>query len=263
MLTRVVQITGAAVGCIALLASAGCANCAKGSVASTKSPCGPTKTTTVAYQGPCEKPSGEMTAELPRNAKAGDCFAKVFIPPEFKTVTERVLVKEASERLEIVPAKYEWVEERVCVRDAEKRLVEEPAEFAEKEVTVQVNSGHTDWEINKDCLPPANAATKDVFCLVNHPPEKRTLRVQCQTKPPQVREETIPAEYEIVRRHKLVSAATTKKVCIPAEYETVEKTVKVCDGRMAWQRVDCEKPGNGEAVSINANGKPRLMHSGK
>lgn len=254
MLNRIVQVVGVSLGCVALYACTGC-NCAKGSaIASTGKPCG---TPCGTAKGPCEKPAGEMTAELPPNAKPGECYAKVFVPPQFKTTTERVVIREASEQLEVIPAKYEWVEERVCVKDESRRLIEEPAEFAHKDVTVQVASAHTDWEVNKDCAPPAGQPTRDVFCLVNHEPEQRTLRVQCQVKPPQVREETIPAEYETVRRQKLVTPATTRKICIPAEYETVEKSVKVCDGRMAWKKVTCEK--NGEAYGVNANGKARLQ----
>jgi hypothetical protein len=247
------QILGATLGCVALYACTGC-NCAKGSgVAMASSPCGPS----TAKAGPCDRPAGEMTAELPSNAKPGECYAKVWVPPEFKTTTERVLVREASERLEIVPAKYEWIEERVCVKDESRRLIEEPAEFETQQRTVQTASAHTDWEVNKDCVPPGGH-TKDVFCLVTHEPEHRTLSVQKQVKPACVREEIIPAEYETVRRQKLVTPATTRKVCIPAEYETVTKTVKVCDGRMAWKKVDCERPNGDETFSLNKDGTTKV-----
>lgn len=33
------------------------------------------------------------------------------VPARFETVDERVLVREASKRLEVVPATYEWTEE--------------------------------------------------------------------------------------------------------------------------------------------------------
>lgn len=254
MLNRIAKVVGMSLGCVALYACTAC-NCAKGShIASTGKPCGtPCKTA----KGPCPKPAGEVTAELPSNAKPGECFAKVWVPPEFKTTTERVVVREASEQLEIVAAQYEWVEEQVCVKDASKRLIEEPAEFAQKEVIVQTASAHTDWEVNKDCVPPGGH-TRDVFCLVTHEPEQRRLSVQCQVKPPTVREEIIPAQYETIRRHKLISPATTRRVSIPAEYETVTKSLKVCDGRMAWKRVDCERPNSDETLSLNANGTTRI-----
>jgi len=271
MLAKVLNLAAASVCGIAMLANAGCCSTSKGSCVQTakapcKAPCGTTR------GDPCIKPSGEVTAELPPHAKAGECYAKVFVPPTFKTVTERVLVRDASERIEIVPAKYEWVEERVLVKDASTELQAVPAEYAVREQTIQTAQAHTDWEINKaaNCDLPKNTPTKDVFCLVEHPPVQTTIRTQCQVKPATVQSSTIAAEYETIRRQKLVSAATTRKVCIPAEYESVEKTVKVCDGRMAWQRVVCEKPEatasatelNHSAVTMNA-GKNRSAHAGR
>ena len=45
---------------------------------------------------------------LPPDAKAGECYARVYVPPTYKTVTEERLKRAASERLEVIPAKYEW-----------------------------------------------------------------------------------------------------------------------------------------------------------
>jgi hypothetical protein len=62
----------------------------------------------------------------------------------------------------------------------------------------------------------------------------------------------VPAEYDTVRRQKLASPASTRRVCIPAEYDTVEKTVKVCEGRMAWKLVACDSP-NAEKVTASVD----------
>src|SRR5207247_2545743 len=134
----------------------------------------------------CERKPGEIAAELPPSARPGECWAKVWIPPEFKTVTERVCVREASERLEVVPAKYETVEERVMVKDASTTLEIEPAEFATREKTVLVQPAHTEWEVNKECKRKVNEPVSEVFCLVNHPPAERTIRTECMVKPAHV-----------------------------------------------------------------------------
>ena len=49
---------------------------------------------------------------LPPGATPGECYARVFVPAEYKTTTAQVLKQEASARLEIIPAKYEVVEEQ-------------------------------------------------------------------------------------------------------------------------------------------------------
>jgi len=294
MLKRILQISAASVCSVAILSNVGCA-CAEGSTVkacATKTsvcakPCAKPCGTTVAYKGECVKPAGELSAELPPNARPGECWTKVWMAPEFKTISERVMVRAPSERLEITPAEYGWVEERVCIKEASTELQEIPAEFEDRQITVQLQPGHTDWVVMKDeeCTPAkvvqtslrdngkgddedsdalhvrghTATATRDVFCLVTSPPRTETISVQCLKKPACTKQVTIPAEYQTVRRQKLVKAACTKRIAIPAEYRTVDKTIKVCDGRFAWQRVQCEAVNkNQESVRIDVNGKPQM-----
>lgn len=49
---------------------------------------------------------------LPANAHAGECYARVFVPPQHVKETKRVLKREASEKIETVAEKYEWIEKR-------------------------------------------------------------------------------------------------------------------------------------------------------
>ena len=42
--------------------------------------------------------------DLPPNAIPGKCYAKCLIPDQYETVTEQILLKEASTRIEVVPA---------------------------------------------------------------------------------------------------------------------------------------------------------------
>jgi len=249
MLSKTLKIMCALLFSAAMVAQAGCGLCgtAKGCAFA------PAKQApTVVARNPCEE-AGAMTV-LPSNARPGECYVKVFVPPTFKTVSERVLVRDASETIEIIPAQYAWVEEKVLVKDASTELVAVDAEFAARERTMEVNAGHTDWEVNKNahCVNPKDQPARDIFCLVNHPAEQRTIQTQAQVKPASVQTVSVPAQYQTIRREKLVSAATTRKVCIPAEYQNVEKTQKVCDGRMAWKLIDCDDP-NAETVTINAN----------
>jgi hypothetical protein len=228
--------------CAALAALTGCAACG---ICAPRTPVA--KAPAPAPCDPCAAPAGELAAALPPNAKPGECYAKVYIPPEYKTVAERVMVREAYEQLEVVPAQYEWVEERVCVKDASQELQVAPAEFATREQTFEVQPATTEWEVNKNarCVAYPNQPARDIFCLVSHPSMEKTVKSQCLAKPAGVQAVTIPAEYQTVRRQKLVCPATTRKVCVPAEYTDIQKTVKVCDARIAWKLVNCDgnEPG--------------------
>lgn len=209
------------------------------------SPCN-VQATTSAPQVTTRSVTVTAMADLPPNAQPGECYARAFVPAKFETMTEQVVVREASERIEIVPAQYEWVEEKVMVKDASTQLEEVPAEFEWREDIVEVEQGHTGWVLTKGCI---GQPARDVFCLLTRPPVTKTVRTQCLVKPASVREVAIPAQYETIRREKLVSGATTRKICTPAEFETIEKSVKVAEATTEWQRVICEIEGKAETVN--------------
>jgi hypothetical protein len=242
----VLSIATATLFCGAVLAQSGC-NCPS------------TKHTTVrTVKASCNdcNPCGERTVttasvDLPPNPAPGTCYAKVFIPPKTKTVTERICVREASERLEVVPAVYEWAEQRILVKEGSSELEALPAEFKTGERRIEVESGYTGWHkaAGAQCDTRDKQPVTDVFCFTKSPPVYKSVETQAVSKPAEVRRVDIPAEYQTVKVQRLKCPASTKRITIPAEYQTVEKTVKVCDGRMAWQRVDCSKPH--DAVTMN------------
>jgi len=216
---------------------AGCACQRESSIAT--GPCDEERTTVTTTYAEAKPLPGLPSAEV------GDCYAEVYIPPETKTVTERVCVKAASERLEIIPARYEWVEERVCVKEASKHLEEVPAEFATETRQVEIQPGHTGWvqQEAQRCVTEdgREIVTGPVFCLVKFPPKTKSITTQVMTRAACVREVEEAAQYETVRRQRLAEPACAKKICIPAEYEDVTKTVVVNPGRMEWRRAVCEK----------------------
>ena len=68
----------------------------------------------------------DNTNTLP-NAKPGQCYAKVMVPAQYEIKPEKVMVREAAEKIETIPARYEWVEETVTVNAAQTKLVPVPA----------------------------------------------------------------------------------------------------------------------------------------
>jgi hypothetical protein len=201
----------------------------------------PVAHTPCAEKSPC--PESELSA-LPPSAAPGECYAKVYIPATFKTVTERVLVQEASEELEVIPAEFKWVEEQICVKQASTQLEVVPAEYKWAEKTIQTAAAYTGWVIQKaaDCVTPDKKdITGEVFCLRTTPPEHKTIRIKCLAKPPTCREVNIPAEYQTIRRQVVAKPASTRRIPIPAEYEDITKTVMVCPERVKWEHIVCKE----------------------
>ena len=188
----------------------------------------------------------------PARAASGECWSSVYFPPVLKTVTERVCLKEPSERFEVSPAEYEWVEERVCVKQASKQFVVIPPQYETVTQNVVIDSGHTDWvraDENRCRAPGGQKPVSDVFCVVNAPKVEKTLTAERLVQPASMREVEIPAEYQTVRTQRCVKPATSRRIQIPGEFQTVEKTVEVSPGRWEWQRVNCE--GQATAESLN------------
>lgn len=185
----------------------------------------------------------------PSTAKPGECFARVFVPPRFQTVTERVLSRQASERVETIPAKYEVVEEKVMVNQASTRLEEVPAEYGWVEEKVLVEPARTEWKKGRGLIEKVDNTTGEIMCLVEIPASYQTVRRQVVMKPATTRVVEIPAVYQTVKVTKLVSSPQEKRIPIPEEYQTVTRTEKVSDGYMEWKRVLCETNLNPDMVS--------------
>ena len=181
---------------------------------------------------------------LPPDAKAGHCYARVFVPPQYRTETETLLkhaeyerlevsqqrfepvnetivVREASERLEVVPATYEMVTERVLMKPASKRLVTVPAEFENVSEQVLVKAAHTVWKKGRGPLQRLDNSTGEIMCLVEVPAEYKTVTRRVVKTPATTREVEVPAEYKTVTRRVMKTPPTTRKVVIPAEYASV------------------------------------------
>ncbi|HUN92092.1 MAG TPA: peptidoglycan-binding domain-containing protein [Burkholderiaceae bacterium] len=202
------------------------------------------------------------TGLFPPDAQPGHCYARVLTPPQLRTVTETVTVKEASERLvsepavykdapeqvlvreaskriETVPAVYETITESVLVKPAGKRLVEVPAVYRTESERVVDEPAHTDWKRGPAGSVPASLAaggrvldtqtvgTGEVMCLVEVPATYKTITRQVLVSAAHTEEVEVPAEYQTVQRQVVKSPASTREVDIPAEYRTVTKRVLV------------------------------------
>ncbi|NND94870.1 MAG: peptidoglycan-binding protein [Flavobacteriales bacterium] len=185
----------------------------------------------------------------PPTAELGKCYAKCYIPSEYETVTEQVLVKEGATKLVAVPAVYETVTEQVLVKEATTRLVPVPTEYETLTEQVLVKEAHnklvpvspvyetvtekvliseatTKWVMKKDknCM---SADPNDCFvaCYEEVPERYTTYTSSVLKTPATVIEVQEPAEYKTVTRRVVKTPATMREEQIPAEYATVTKRV--------------------------------------
>ena len=158
---------------------------------------------------------------IPPNAKAGECYAKVVIPAKYKSVDERVLVQEASEKISITPAKYEWVEEKVEVTPSTKKLVTVPAKYKKVTETIEVKPATRSWHtsLKRHSAP----VSKEILVAA----KLKGVDLENATPGSCYKEYFSPEKYKTVTEEIVTQEATTKQKIIPAVYETVEKTIEV------------------------------------
>ena len=189
--------------------------------------------------------SAAQSSLLPPNAKPGECYTRVWVPPQYtsktetitikqpskeykivpakyETVNEKILVKEASVKYVNVPAEYEWVEEKVMIKPARKKMTIKPVKYETKTQRILDTPEHTIWKTGNGPIERLSESTGEIMCLVTIPAKYKDVETRQIATPPKVEEETIPAEYTTVRRQKIKTPATTKKIEIPAKYKTVQ-----------------------------------------
>jgi len=188
---------------------------------------------------------GNAASLFPPDATPGECYARVFVPPTYRTETEqvlareqsesleiipakygwgeeKVLVKEASERIEVEPAQYKWVEERIMVKPAATNLVEVPAKYGWSEEKILVKEAHTGWKKGRGLIEKVDNTTGEIMCLVSVPATYRTVKKRTLVSAPSTREVEIPAEYKTVKKQVMVKPPMRRTVAIPAEYKMMK-----------------------------------------
>ena len=242
--------------------------------------------------------TGNMGAAelLPPNAKPGECYARVFVPPTYKNETTQVITREASERVEIIPARYEkvaeqvlvreaskktevvpatydWVEEKIMVKPATERIVEVPAVYDTVKETVVDRPAHTVWKKGTGPIQKVDDATGEIMCLVEVPATYKTVTKTVIKTPATTRKVEVPAEYTTVKKQVLKTPATTREVTIPADYQTVETQKLVAPAQERRVQIPAEQQSvtktvlasegriEWQSVLCETNASPELIKS--
>ncbi len=187
------------------------------------------------------------------HAKPGECYARVMIPPKFRTETSTVVIKEASQSLHITPATYDWVEEQVVVSEATSKLEVVPATYGTETDTIEISPSSTQWvtgskystiEASPGLLALAAAGGADLSsasagqCFQEYYEAPKFNEVTERVLVSEASEtiKVIPARYEWVEKQQIVAAATQKMVEIPAVFDTVTERIKVEDAKVVWKK---------------------------
>ncbi len=201
----------------------------------------------------------DMEVVIP-NAQPGECYAKVIIPAKFETTTEKVLTKEASERLQIIPAKYGTGTEKVLVQEASTRLTVIPATYKTTTEKVLVKEEEVKWQtglknnipVSPEILAAAKTGGADIdgmapgTCYREYfTPAKYTTQTQTYvSKEASEKLAVVPAQYTYEEEKVLVKEASQRIVKVPATYETVTEKILVEPEKTMWKKSKCNGRNN-------------------
>ena len=129
--------------------------------------------------------------------EAGRCYLQQYSKNLYKTITDKVVIRDAASSFEVVPARFNDSVEKVKIRDAASRISIEPARFRTEQEVHVVQEGRTDLE-----RIPASFETV----------EERVL-VQAES----VQHEVIPATWKTETRKILRREGYKRLEIIPAE----------------------------------------------
>ena len=191
-----------------------------------------------------------VAQDLPENPEPGKCYVRCKTPDvwkneditietspaykkistrpaEYKTVTEKVLVKEASQRLELVPAVYETRDVVVVVKEASYKLEVVPGSFGSETLTYTGKEDASKLSVIPATFSPDSQTIEikpatAVWQMSDKAPD-------CQSSDPNDCRywcyKPISAEFVTVSLTKLASDATTQRATVPGFNKTYTKTV--------------------------------------
>ena len=183
----------------------------------------------------------------PDTAKPGECYAKVLIPANYQTTSERimvhaggtafrktpavysdvkkqVLIQEESYILEPVPPVYETITEQVLIQPEQVVKTVVPATYRTETKQIMVSPSRIEWKQGRGPFEKIDEATGDILCRVEVPAIYETVEQEVISTPSASSEETIPAKYMTIERRRMKTEPSTTRKLIPAEYKTI--TVK-------------------------------------
>ena len=180
----------------------------------------------------------------PPDAQPGECYAKVLVPAKYDVISEKVVKREASEKVTVTPAKYEWVEERVLAKEATEvlsvvpavyrwveervmvepastRLVPVPAAYDTVSERVLDRPEQTVWKKGRGPIERVDNTTGEILCLVVEPATYKTITRTIVKTPASSRSVDVPAVFKTVRKQVVDRPAEVRKSTVPAEYTTI------------------------------------------
>lgn len=185
------------------------------------------------------------------------CFTEYYIEPQYEERTQRVLVKEASEKITVVPAEFETVREQIEIKQASTEVVDVPAVYRTETESVLVEPARNVWT-HCGLVERTDNTAGEIMCLNRQPERYETLTKTVLDKPATTKTINIPAVYKSVEIQRLVKPPREIREEIPAQSKTITRRVRVEEPVFFWLAKGEEAEANAKPTgrTICRNNKP-------
>ena len=170
----------------------------------------------------------------------GEIMCLVNVPAKYKTIKKLVIKSPAKTEIQEIPAQVETLEVQKLVTGPTLKHTPVPAVLMTLEKKVLDTQASFMWANAEIGAEAPWKATGNKICLVETPAVTQEITKKVLDTPAIVKEEVIPATFEIVKIQKLVSEAKETRTPIEAEYKMIDKRKKVADSRLGWERILCQ-----------------------
>lgn len=249
--------------------------------------------------------------QLPPNPQPGKCYVKCITQDEYKTETVTIQDKPSFNTLKVIPAEFKTVTEKVLVKPASKKFIYHPAVFETYHETYESQQGHnklkvvpakfktateqievqpvtSGWEFGtySDCKSDDPRDCR-VLCFKEYPAVNQTItktildvdatttatpipgksskiKKQRISKEAYVQEIAIPAEYTVITKRVLVKDESTSSTPVSSTNKTFTKQVLTKKGGVTvWEEIDCKLTTNNILPIYYELGSARLTSASK
>ena len=176
-------------------------------------------------------------------ATPGQCFKEYYVAAKFEQTDKEILVKEESEKINIIAPQFEGGEEVVVVKQASKKKVYKPAEYEVVEEKIEIEPAKAVWKKGDGPISKIDNSTGDIMCLVQVPAKYKIFKKTVLKNKSTIELVDVPEVTKAIKVTKLVNDASVDKVKVPAEYKKVSIASKVSDASFSWRAAGADGEG--------------------
>lgn len=210
--------------------------------------------------------------DFPQNAVAGKCYKKCLHTPQYETIAQEVLVKDAYKKISIEPAQYDTVYKEILEEEGYVVFEVVQAEFTTAEVEVIIEPAYTEysyippvfetqeeyvvleparyeWKRQIDdinCFDQKDVEDCVVWCWTVVPPRLDTLYEEVVKTHAKPLEKQFPAVTQNITKTMVLTPASLKRTIVPPKY----RTVSVIQLVKPAQTVEVEIPAEYQTIAV-------------